>query len=193
MAISAKRKSEVVADIKEALQQNPEQRWVWLLDKYPDVPKQSIYRWIKAEKSPRKTPLRKASKKIDKAVKVIGEHLPAVPSPEYVAAKGTDQIDFLGRLNTLLGHTDNIIAHATKNADRPNNHQLMQAVKCQSDLLGMGLKAMGEVYNFRRMQRMHDAILSVLRRRDPSLAVQVLEDLEALDREMGITVNGQRD
>jgi hypothetical protein len=191
MAVTATQKAEVIADIQEALRENPDQKWVWLVEKYPNVSKKSIYRWISAEKSPRKTPLRKASRKINKTVKAVGEHLPAVPSPQYVAAKGTDQIDFLGRLNNLLGHTDNIIAHATKNPERPNNHQLMQAVKCQSDLLGMGLKAMGEVYNFRRMQRMHDAILSTLRRRDPSLAVQVLEDLESLDREMGITVNGQ--
>ena len=176
--------------------------WERVESKFPDVPKATLWRWIKelrdkASDSPSRQKLQAASKKVRKVVediKEIGGLLPAIPSPAYMAAKGAEaeaSMNFMGRVNEL--YSDAVMLRAySLNAEGKIKMPMFfsQSIKLRRDILQTGITTLQEIYDIRMVQGLHDAILEAIGEEAPEVQRKVMERLHKLNRERGITIDG---
>ena len=196
------RKAEALEAINAHLRDVGPRDWGRLEAKFHDVPKATLWRWIKqvrdkAADAPSRQKLQAASKRVQKVVEGVREAggvLPATPSPSYLAAKGAEaeaSINFLGRINQLYTDAEKLRTYSL-NADGNIRIPLffLQSIKVRRDLLQTGLATLQEVYDLRQVQAMHDAIIEAVGEVSPEVQRRVIERLHKLNRERGITIDG---
>jgi len=175
--------------------------WERVASKFPDVPKATLWRWIKevrakASDSPSRQKLQAAKKKIRDVVdevRTAGGSLPAMPSPAYIAAAGAEGLDtlrYMGCIHQLYEDALLLRAYAL-NADGKIRIPAFfeRSIRLRRDILQTGLDAQQEVYDLQKMQEMQNAIIEAVGEASPEIQKKVIDRLRRLDRERGITVN----
>lgn len=193
------RKDEAIEAIKAHLRDVGSKEWDTLERQFADVPKATFWRWIKDVKdklsdSPSPQKLQAASKKVRKIVedlKEVGGMLPATPSPAYLAAKGAEaeaSMDFLGRLNLLYAEAEMLRDYSLNSEGGIRMPMYFHySIKQRCNILQMGLSILQEVYDLRKVQEIHDAILEAVGKVSPEVQRKVIDRLRKLDRERGIS------
>lgn len=130
-------------------------------------------------------------------------HLPAAPSPAYISARPVEArkgIDFMSRLEFLYDDAEklrNWAVKQTENADGTQGEAIKnptffaQSIKLRSDLLENAVKTVQQFYNLQRMQRFYDTVLEEIAAESPEMAKRIIERLERLDAETGMTMNAR--
>lgn len=158
-------------------------------EQYPDVPRSTWYRYLKAAQA---SPIDVAVAQAKKASK----HLPAAPSPAYIAEKPVEarkNIDMMSRLESLYADAEMLRAYAmTPDGERIRVPTFFaQSIKLRADLLETALKAVQEVWDLQRMQRFYDTILDEIGNVDPELQRRIVERLQELNEKMGLTMEAR--
>jgi len=202
MAVSKQRKLEVRKAIARHLGKLGSDGLTAVQKKYSDIPKRTFWYWVKQLKeNPKPEDLRRAKKIITKKARdrrINEDKLPVPMQPGAIAANGSQTVDFLLDYIALRNDANMMRAHAVRTDDdgkeQIRNIRLFNdSAKLRLSLLNTGIALKQDAFETERMQRMFDAIMRRLSERDSMFASQVLEDLEAIVREMGITVSGYID
>ena len=188
------RKTDIMLEVKFAIEKYGVEAGPKLIrEKYPDVSKPTWYRWLREVRA---HPLDAA---IDKARKLAEKRLPAVPSPQYLAEKPHESrknIDMLTRLEALYADAELLRAHAVmtdKNGNDIVRNPMFfsQSIRLRSDLLDNALRALAQVWDLSRMQRLHDLILTEIGKADPDTQRRITAALKELDDRVGITMDAR--
>lgn len=133
-------KARVLADVRAHMKVYGAKKWAMVLDKYPEVPKRTFYRWVnQIREVPEETRNRKAGlrspeqiegerimrKEHAKAIEdganrarlAAVKNIPVAPSPEYMSRAGIraeDQIDFLAMITRLAKDGERLRAYSVK-------------------------------------------------------------------------------
>jgi hypothetical protein len=196
------RKDEAIEAIKAHLRDVGSKEWEPLESRFSDVPKATFWRWIKDVRdkqsdSPSRQKLQAANKKIKKVVedvREVGGMLPATPSPAYLSSKGAEgeaSMNFLGRLNLLYAEAEKLRDYSLNSEGGIRMPMYFHnSIKLRRDILQTGLSTLQEIYDLRKVQEIHDAILEAIGEVSPDVQRKVIDRLRRLDRERGITIDG---
>lgn len=208
--ITDEEKERCLKRIAEHLAIEGPRNWEPLLQEL-GISRPTLYRWLEevkglagSDQAPgllrlAQKEIRKVVKPLEETVEEVKQHLPAVPSPNIVAAKGPAavvHIDFMTRLEKLYQDTEMVREFAvTRDADGKEKIKnpvfFIASIKHRRDLLETALHSLQEVYDLNRMQQMFDAIVETIGKVDPELAQRVLEELRRLNNRYGITMEAR--
>jgi hypothetical protein len=204
------RKKEILAAIHEHLAIEGPRNWDKLMPSL-GISKPTLHKYVKeiqgiagSDEAPGL--LRLAQKRIKQTVQPIvdakaeiADHLPAMPSPNVVAAKGESAIvnvNFMMRLESLYRDAEMIRDYSTSKGEDgkekiKNPVFFTSSIKQRRELLETALHAMQEVYDLNRMQQFYDAIVEEIGKVDPAMQRAVIEKLRALNNRYGITMEAR--
>ena len=70
-----------------------------------------------------------------------------------------------------------------------NPHYFMQAIRLRSEVLDTTLKGYQEFWDLRKMQDFYDTIIAEIGEADPETAGRIMDRLQALNNERGLTIS----
>lgn len=204
----------VVKAIKEHLMIEGPQNWDALMNRYPDLARSTIYRWIKEVRENIEDhagehgagALRLAQKRIRMNVEPMSRvrektkaHLPTAPSPAVIAGHSAEieqVFDFFSYFNDIVGDAALVRAAAvTKNEDgteKVKNPMLLDNnMRRRIGLLETYLHAMHEVYNLQKIQELYRIVIEEVGKVDPDVQRAILSRLRAADNKHGLTMNAR--
>jgi hypothetical protein len=194
-------KAEAVEAINAHLRDHGPSGWERVESKFPNVPKATLWRWIKevrekASDSPSRQKLQAAKAKIKKIVEEVhsvGGSLPAAPSPAYLAAKGAEgeaSINVLGRINELYKEAEQLRDYALNDVGKiriPIFYK--ESINLRRNILQTKIDMLQEVYDLRRMEAFYEAIMDEIGKVSPEVQRAIVDRMRRIDRERGITIN----
>lgn len=165
---------------------------VLVREKYPDVANGTWYRWLKEVSA---SPMEVAAAKARGAAR----NLPAAPPPEYVAERPVEarkNIDMLSRLEALYADAEMLRAYSVIQDENGREKIRVptffaQSIKLRADLLDNALRALAQVWDLQRMQRLHDLIMEEIGKADPETQQRITAALKELDEKIGITMEAR--
>lgn len=175
--------------IAKHLKEVGDEQWEALRKKYSNVPKTTFYRWIKTTKNLMGTDSEELG---DAALKALeaSDHLPAAPSPSYIAkegANGRSNLDFMQRLDNLYADAELLRDYGLRDGKLVSPKFFSQSINLRRTLLETALKAMSEVWDLRQMQAFYDTVVEEVAKESPETAQRILERLRNLNAETGMT------
>ena len=196
------RREEAVEAINTHLRDYGPVGWERVASKFHDVPKATLWRWIKevrekVSKTPTRQKLKAANKRVQRIVEDVraaGGSLPATPSPAYLAengAEGEANINFLGSFQQLYREAEKLRDYSL-NADGNIRIPLyfQNSINLRRNLLQNYLEVFQQVYDVKRMEAFYESIIEEIGKVSPDVQKAVVERLHRLDRDRGITING---
>lgn len=203
-----------VAAIKLHLQTHGSEDWNIVLTQFPDVPSASMWRWIREAKAdkPSKAELSTATARIkarmrkvhvdredeayEAGVTHIAKHVPAAPSPAYVAKNGAqalDGIDFSRELALLYADAMMLRSYSVKPGDdgveRIKNPVIFERqITKRTDLIETSLKMMQEIWDLQMMQGFYEAIIKEIGFESPECQRRIMDRLRLLNGRTGMTM-----
>lgn len=187
--------------------------WAEMMEKYPDIPKPTFYRWVKtlhergapaqnairqarkrrsrsAERKARQQSEYRARRDKDKNLEAVAENLPVIPDiqdPE--TARNYSITDLLDRLGGCVTRAELLEQHALGDDGKVRNAKLLlQASEHMRKTADTIAKLHAMLWDVQRTEMLHRAIFRHLSRRDPTLVRDILADLRAVNMEFGIRV-----
>lgn len=198
MADTALVRDAAMRAIAEHLLEHGPQNWGAVRSKFPDVPEPTWWRWVKRvrEGTPSPEALKKATQKIQRHLKKspptpeeVAAHLPAAPSPEYIArngAAGLRQFDIMRELHVLFADALMLREFSLNNEGKVRIPMFFErSIKLRTDILETGLDAAREIWDLERIQSFHQAIVDAIREVSPEVAHAIVERMHAVSREHG--------
>ncbi|HEX5678714.1 MAG TPA: hypothetical protein VFX91_12180, partial [Alcanivorax sp.] len=182
-------KEKAFVAIADHLKKVGDEQWEALRKQFPNVPKATFYRWIKAVKQLLGTDQQELTESARYALEA-SDHLPVAPSPEYVAktgANGKSNMDFMQRLDQLYGDAELLREFGVRDGKVVSPKFFGQSINLRRSLLETALKAMAEVWDLRQMQAFYDVVLDEIAKESPECAQRILDRLRDLNAETGMT------
>lgn len=219
MAVDTGRKVEFFAAVKRHMATVGSTNWNDVLDQFEDIPISTRWRWIREVKGadPSRPELVNAKAKIAQKIKKVGqtdrfkemkasgtqpiaEHLPAAPSPNYIARtgeQGMQNLDFVAEIHQLYADAQMLRAYGIKM--KPNeNGEMVEAIHNpaafdksivrRASLLETAIKAVQEVWDLRTMQNFYQTIIEEIGKESPETQRRIMERLAALNAKQGFTL-----
>lgn len=193
------------ADLCEAIQHHLETvgplDWAPVVDRFKStVSERTIWRWISRVKqgaAPTAT-LQRVKKKVKTKPAAKAEtkkHLPAAPSPDYLAKNGEAgraSLDFITQLHEQLERCAKLEQRAmTADGEKIANAKLYgNVIRLRKELMDQALKAMDRVWNYRRIEEFHEIIMDEIAAADADTAHRIIARLAELNSRYGITLEG---
>lgn len=194
--------------------------WKVVLEQFPNIPEPTKWRWIRQAKEadvPRpelinaKSRLAQEVKKIPKDDRAreaeangtthIAKHLPASPSPRYIARTGENgmqNLDFVAEIHKLYADASMLRAYAMKNRTDPETGEVLEAINNpmafdksivrRASLLETAIKAVQEVWDLRTMQNFYETIIDEIGKESPEVQRRIMERLAELNSRVGMTL-----
>lgn len=194
--------------------------WKVVLDRFPDVAEPTKWRWIRAAKSadvPRPELINARAKLVQKVRKIatddrtkemrengteaIAKHLPAVPSPNYIAKHGEaglQTLDFVAEIHSLYSDARMLrafgIAQAKDEAGNDiekikNPAAFDKSIVRRANLLETAIKAVQEVWDLRQMQAFYETVIEEIGRESPEAQRRIMVRLAELNARTGMTLS----
>jgi len=195
--------------------------WKALLDKYPEVAEPTKWRWIRAAKAadvPRPELINAKAKLVQKVKKLpkdarrveaeangtekIARHLPAAPSPSYIAKHGEaglQNLDFVAEIHALYADAQKLRAYAMKNKVDADSGEVTEVINNpaafdksiirRASLLETAIKAVQEVWDLRTMQVFYETIIEEIGRESPECQRRIMQRLAELNSKQGFTMS----
>lgn len=201
--------------------------WKLLLQQFPEVHEQTMWRWIRAGRKEvppeanlsdartklaeavRKFPTttraqRMAKEKLPEAEEIV-DHLPAAPSPSYIAKAGDDglrTLDFVAEIQSLYRDATMLRTYAVRDRVDPDTGEVREVINNpaafdksiarRADLLETAIRAVQEVWDLRTMQRFYETIIEEIGFESPDCQKRILERLAKLNARTGMTLGAMR-
>lgn len=195
--------------------------WNVVLDQFPDVPTPTAWRWIRMAKEadvPKPQLINAKAKLVQKVKKAggtdrqrearangtepIAKHLPAAPSPAYIARTGEtglQNLDFVAEIHALYADASMLRAYAMKTRTDAVTGEVSEAINNpaafdksivrRASLLETAIKAVQEVWDLRTMQNFYETIVDEIGRESPECQRRIMERLAALNAKQGMTLS----
>lgn len=195
--------------------------WKIVLDRFPDVPEPTKWRWIRQAKEadvPKPQLINAKAKLVQKVKKAggtdrqrearanktepIAKHLPAAPSPNYIARTGEaglQNLDFVAEIHKLYADATMLRAYAMKNRTDPETGEVNEAINNpaafdksivrRASLLETAIKAVQEVWDLRTMQNFYETIIDEIGKESPECQRRIMERLAELNQRQGLTLS----
>jgi len=197
--------------------------WKILLDQFPNVHDQSKWRWIRQARAETPPPAQlndardklaasvrrfpqtlrgeRLKKKLDKEAEGVVDHLPAAPSPAFIAKNGDAglrAIDFVAEINSLYSDAKMLRAYAVKKRTDPDTGEELEVINNpaafdksiarRADLLETAIRAVQEVWDLRTMQNFYETIIDEIGKESPDCQKRIMERLALLNQRSGMTL-----
>lgn len=205
-----------------------QKNWKLLFEQFPDVSDQSKWRWLRAVRkddpppslindareklvaSVRKFPQTDRAKgipdeRLDPSAAEVVDHLPAAPSPAYIAKNGDAglrTIDFVAEIQSLYRDASMLRAYAMKTKPDPATGQPVEVINNpaafdksivrRANLLETAIRAVQEVWDLRTMQNFYETIIDEIGKESPEAQRRIMERLAALNERTGMTLGAMR-
>lgn len=195
--------------------------WKDLFARFPDVHEQNMWRWIRALKKAEvsKPQLINAKAKLVQKIKKIGgtdrqreaeedgteriaKHLPAAPSPNYIARTGEAgmaNLDFVAEIHKLYADATMLRAYAMKSKVDPDTGERTEAINNpaafdksilrRASLIETAIKTVQEVWDLRQMQNFYQIVIEEIGEESPECQRRIMERLAALNARQGFTLS----
>lgn len=195
--------------------------WNVVFDQFPGVPAPTGWRWIRQAKEAKvpKPQLINAKAKIVQKVKKAGgtdrqrearargteeisRHLPAAPSPNYIAKTGEaglQNLDFVAEIHALYADAQLLRAYAMKDRTDPETGEIRSVINNpaafdksivrRANLLETAIKAVQEVWDLRTMQAFYETVVEVIGEESPEAQRKIMERLAELNSKQGFTMS----
>lgn len=215
------RKAEFIAAAQAHMASVGSTNWKDLMEKFPEVHDQTKWRWLRQAKEAdvSKPQLINAKAKLVQKVKKIGgtdrqreaeedgteriaKHLPAAPSPNYIARTGDaglQNLDFVAEIHALYSDAQMLRAWAMKKKTDPatgeevevinNPNAFDKSILRRAGLLETAIKAVQEVWDLRTMQNFYQTIIEEIGEESPECQRRIMERLAALNSRQGFTMS----
>lgn len=130
-------------------------------------------------------------------------NLPAPVPPEYLAkggVKAVANIDIIAIFGRMMMDVDLLREYSITHEDDgaggkttkiKNPVFFAKNINITRDLVETFLRAMDQVYNHKRNQDFYDAIVSVISEESPDAGRKIMERLQELNDETGMTINAR--
>lgn len=184
--------------IAEHIAEHGPGNWGAVRSKYPEIPEASWWRLVKRVREGKPSPeaLKKATQKIQRhlrksppAGEEIAAHLPAAPSPEFIArngAAGLRQFDVMRELHVLFSDALLLREFSINNEGKVRIPMFFErSIRLRTDILETGLDAAREIWDLERIQVFHQSIVDAIREVSPEVAHAIVERMHAVSREHG--------
>ena len=221
MAVDTGRKVEFFAAVKRHMATVGSTNWNDVLEQFEDIPISTRWRWIRECKGadPSRPELVNAKAKIVQKIKKVGqtdrfkemkgngtqpiaEHLPAAPSPNYIARtgeQGLQNLDFVAEIHKLYADAQMLRAYGVKMKTDPDTGEEREAIHNpaafdksivrRASLLETAIKAVQEVWDLRTMQNFYETIIEEIGKESPEAQRRIMERLAALNAKQGFTLS----
>jgi hypothetical protein len=195
--------------------------WNVVLEKFPEVPVATQWRWIREAKTadvPRPELINAKAKLVQKVKKLpkdarrveseeagtenITRHLPAAPSPAYIARNGEaglQTLDFVAEIHNLYRDANMLRAFSVSQVADDNGVITGEKIKNpaafdksivrRADLLETAIKAVQEVWDLRTMQNFYETIIEEIGAESPAVQRRIMERLAVLNSKTGMTMS----
>lgn len=194
--------------------------WKDLMEKFPEVHEQTKWRWLRQAKEAdvSKPQLVNAKAKLVQKIKKIGgtdrqreaeeagvekiaRHLPAAPSPNYIARTGEAgmaNLDFVAEIHALYADAQKLRAYAMKtkvDADGEvtevinNPAAFDKSILRRASLIETAIKTVQEVWDLRQMQNFYQIVIEEIGEESPECQRRIMERLAALNARQGFTLS----
>lgn len=201
---------QALADIEKHLAEFGPTNWGELRKKYAKTPEPTWWRWVKKAKEATLgqeviiEAKRKIAEQLPPSVEPdephpVAKHLPAAPSPHYIAKNGEvgmQTIDFLAEYHSLRSDAMLLREHSVKVDENGKEKIKIPAFFAKSadmrlSFLETAIKATREVWDLRMMQNFYDQILRAVAEESPEVAQRITERLAKLNGELGMTIDAR--
>ena len=201
--------------------------WKLLLQQFPDVHDQSKWRWIrqarnetppkevindardklvqKVRKFPKTGRGEKLKGQLDEAAAEIVDHLPAAPSPAFIAKSGDAglrTIDFVAEIHSLYADAKMLRAFAVKAKQDPDTGEVREhiqnpaafdkSIARRADLLETAIHAVQQVWDLRTMQNFYETVIEEIGKESPDCQHRIMTRLAELNARSGMTMAAMR-
>lgn len=215
------KKAAFMADVARHLATIGSNNWTAVLDAYPEIGVATKWRLIREAKGadvPRPELLNAKARLVQKVKKMapdarrveaedngtrpIAKHLPAAPSPAFVAKNGEaglQSIDFVAEIHALYRDASMLRAFGISHVTDPETGEVMEKIKNpaafdksivrRADLLETAIKAVQEVWDLRTMQNFYETIIEEIGKESPEAQRRIMERLAALNARTGMTLS----
>jgi len=195
--------------------------WKDLFARFPDVHEQNMWRWIRALKQAdvSKPQLINAKAKLVQKIKKIGgtdrqreaeengteriaKHLPAAPSPNYIARTGEAgmaNLDFVAEIHKLYADATMLRTYAMKTRTDPATGEVTEAINNpaafdksilrRASLIETAIKTVQEVWDLRQMQNFYQIVIEEISAESPECQRRIMERLAALNARQGFALS----
>lgn len=184
--------------IAEHIAEHGPGNWGAVRSKYPEIPEASWWRLVKRVREGKPSPeaLKKATQKIQRHLKKspptaeeVAAHLPAAPSPEFIArngAAGLRQFDVMRELHVLFSDALLLREFSLNNEGKVRIPMYFEkSIRVRTDILETGLDAAREIWDLERIQTFHQSIVDAIREVSPEVAHAIVERMHEVSREHG--------
>lgn len=195
--------------------------WNVIFERFPDVPVPTAWRWVRAAKEAKvpKPQLINAKAKIVQKIKKAGgtdrqrearangtediaRHLPAAPSPNYIARTGEEgmqNLDFVAEIHALYADAQMLRAYSMKPRTDPETGEVKtvinnpaafdKSIVRRANLLETAIKAVQEVWDLRTMQAFYQTVIEVIGEESPEAQKKIMTRLAELNSRQGMTMS----
>ena len=206
---------------QEHLRANGSQEWGLVFKPFTDagIPEATLWRWLRMAKTAdlpqadiinAKARVMQAVKKVSRDDRSqaahqngtfkIAKHLPAAPSPSYIARtgeRGMAQIDFVAEIHELYADAKKLRAFAVSvvqdaetgdDVEKIKNPAVFdKSIARRADLLETAIKAVQEVWDLRMMQNFYETIIDEIGHESPECQQRIMQRLAELNKQQGFT------
>lgn len=228
MAIDPKDRKAFIEDVHRHLANVGAKDWNVVLDAHPGIGVASKWRLIReargkaappgeisdardrlvasVKKFPTTTRAQRMGKdRLDPSAEGVVDHLPAAPSPAYIAKHGDAglrTIDFVAEIQSLYADASMLRAYSVKlKTDQATGEQVEaisnpnafdKSIVRRANLLETAIKAVQEVWDLRTMQNFYETIIEEIGRESPEAQRRIMERLALLNARSGMTLGAMR-
>ena len=208
------RKAQALAAIERHLATVGSRLWNDVFSQFEDIPQASMWKWIREAKAkaPDKPILLHAKEKIEErighlrnareeeaaaaGVTEIAQHVPAGPSPAYIAktgARGLRNLDVVVEIQRLYADATMLRTYSMKqleNGDEAIKNPLTfeKSIQARARLLDTAIRAVQEIWDLRMQQEFYAAIVEEIGKASPEVQRAIMERLAALNAKRGMTM-----
>jgi hypothetical protein len=226
-ALDPKIKEAFLSAVHAHLAANGAKEWSVVLDAFPNIGVATKWRLIReargmapppgeiqdardrlvasVKKFPTTTRAQRAAKdKLDPSAEGVVDHLPAAPSPAYIAKHGDAglrTIDFVAEIQSLYGDAKMLRAFGVKMKTGANGEQIEaihnpaafdKSIVRRAHLLETAINAVQQVWDLRTMQAFYETIIEEIGKESPAAQRRIMERLAVLNQNSGMTLGSMR-
>lgn len=199
--------------ISEHLKLHGARDWDGLFDKYTNVSKASMWRWIKEVKDDLERAtidggmdLKLMQKRIrsnaspERTQKELKKHIPVAPSPAGLVGLGSENVGevfiFLEQFNELVRDMKMLRKHAVElqadGEEKIKNPMLFdRSLGRRLELLETWLHSQDMVWNLERMQELYMMIIEEVGKVDANTQQAILSRIRTLNNKRGLTIDAR--
>ena len=132
----------------------------------------------------------------------IAKHLPAAPSPNYIARTGEAgmaNLDFVAEIHKLYADATLLRTYAMKMRTDPATGEVTESINNpaafdksilrRASLIETAIKTVQEVWDLRQMQNFYQIVIEEIGEESPECQRRIMERLAALNARQGFTLS----